>query len=401
MDVVTLAVAKKYTDDSLDGVGALKGVPCQIQSVTDITGGKRVTFLWVDNEETEHTSTMDVMDGAKGDKGDKGDTGSAGADGLGIKSMTINASNHLIVTYDDDTTQDAGLVSGVSDYDDLTDKPQIAGVTLAGNKSLADLGIAPASSLLDKADLVDGKIPANQLPSYVDQINEGYLYEGEFYEDAQHTEQYAHETDKIYIDLTSNKTYRWSGSAYVEISESLALGETSSTAYRGDRGKIAYDDSQTNKASIGTLSNLTTVNKSSLVAAINEVAAGGGGGGGTHYSTTEQVIGTWIDGKPLYQKTFSGTFGSTRDNAFYRGTATHNIASIDKVVDIKASAYSGNMSDDYRGYYPVGLVTGSDSGTGTSIGAWCNATKVQVMTNSSNYANQAFYVTIQYTKTTD
>ena len=49
------------------------------------------------------------------------------------------------------------------------------------------------------------------------------------------------ETGKIYITLDDNKTYRWGGSAYVEISASLALGETDATAYRGDRGKAAYD----------------------------------------------------------------------------------------------------------------------------------------------------------------
>ena len=48
------------------------------------------------------------------------------------------------------------------------------------------------------------------------------------------------ETGKIYVALDTNLTYRWSGSAYVEISPSLALGETSSTAYRGDRGASAY-----------------------------------------------------------------------------------------------------------------------------------------------------------------
>ena len=52
------------------------------------------------------------------------------------------------------------------------------------------------------------------------------------------------EAGKIYIAKDTNKTYRWSGSAYTEISASLALGETSSTAYRGDRGKTAYDHSQ-------------------------------------------------------------------------------------------------------------------------------------------------------------
>ena len=89
------ALSKSYTDDSLKGIGALKGASCQIQSITDITGGKRVTFLWVDNSEVEHTSTMDVMNGA---------------DGKGIKSVTINAEEHLIVTYTDDTTTDVGEI---------------------------------------------------------------------------------------------------------------------------------------------------------------------------------------------------------------------------------------------------------------------------------------------------
>ena len=70
---------------------------------------------------------------------------------------------------------------------------------------------------------------------------EGYLYNSKFYKESAHTTQITGETGKIYVDLSTNKTYRWSGSAFVEISASLALGETSSTAYRGDRGKIAYD----------------------------------------------------------------------------------------------------------------------------------------------------------------
>lgn len=77
-----------------------------------------------------------------------------------------------------------------------------------------------------------GKVPSSQLPSFVDDVLE-YASLGNF--------PLTGESGKIYIALDTNKTYRWSGSAYVEISSSLALGETSSTAYRGDRGKAAYD----------------------------------------------------------------------------------------------------------------------------------------------------------------
>lgn len=91
-----------------------------------------------------------------------------------------------------------------------------------------------------------GFVPSSQLPSFVDDVIEGYLDDnGSFFTDAGHTTEIAGESGKIYIDLLTNKTYRWSGSVFVVISETLALGETSTTAYRGDRGKIAYDHSQT------------------------------------------------------------------------------------------------------------------------------------------------------------
>ena len=90
----------------------------------------------------------------------------------------------------------------------------------------------------------NGLILSSQLPSYVDDVIEAYYYNNKMYKESAHTNQLTGESSKIYVDLSTNKTYRWSGSAYVEISASLALGENSSSAYRGDRGKIAYDHSQ-------------------------------------------------------------------------------------------------------------------------------------------------------------
>lgn len=82
-------------------------------------------------------------------------------------------------------------------------------------------------------DKLDGVIPSANLPSYVDDVVEGTL--SAFPKPG--------ESGKVYTDTQTNKVYRWSGSSYVEISASLALGETSATAYRGDRGKTAYDHS--------------------------------------------------------------------------------------------------------------------------------------------------------------
>lgn len=88
----------------------------------------------------------------------------------------------------------------------------------------SEMGAANGVATLD----ADGKVPAAQLPSYVDDVLE-YNNKAAFPAKG--------ETGKIYVAIDTNLTYRWSGSAYVEISASLALGETSSTAYAGDKGK--------------------------------------------------------------------------------------------------------------------------------------------------------------------
>jgi len=110
----------------------------------------------------------------------------------------------------------------------LTGKQDSLGFTAenSANKGAAN-GYAPLDS--------GAKVPAANLPGYVDDVEE--------YADFASLPG-AGESGKIYVTLDDNKTFRWSGSAYVVISEGVVLGETSSTAYRGDRGKTAYDHSQ-------------------------------------------------------------------------------------------------------------------------------------------------------------
>lgn len=99
-------------------------------------------------------------------------------------------------------------------------------------------------ALMTKADLVDGKVPASQLPSYVDDVLEGRYVDPSTFNDL-NGNPYTPATGVVYVDVDTNKTYRWSGMLYVVIGGGgVALGETSETAYRGDRGKVAYDHSQ-------------------------------------------------------------------------------------------------------------------------------------------------------------
>ena len=79
----------------------------------------------------------------------------------------------------------------------------------------------------------NGKVPASQLPSYVDDVEEygsllSFPKQGE--------------EGKIYVAKDTNLTYRWGGSTYVEVGQSIALGETSGTAYPGDKGKQLSED---------------------------------------------------------------------------------------------------------------------------------------------------------------
>lgn len=103
-----------------------------------------------------------------------------------------------------------------------------------------------------------GIIPSAQLPSYVDDV-----IEVDTFSNLPGTG----ESGKIYIVRNTNLTYRWSGTDYVEISKSLALGETSSTAYPGDKGKATTD--KLNRIPDKLITDTVNVNQSTTEAVLN------------------------------------------------------------------------------------------------------------------------------------
>lgn len=100
------------------------------------------------------------------------------------------------------------------------------------------LGITP----LDE----NGKVASSYLPSYVDDVLEY---------DNRTAFPTTGESGKIYIALDTNKTYRWGGTTYVELSSTVALGETASTAYAGDKGKKNREDINNLRDSFDSLAN--------------------------------------------------------------------------------------------------------------------------------------------------
>lgn len=103
-----------------------------------------------------------------------------------------------------------------------------------------------------------GIIPSAQLPSYVDDV-----IEVDTFSNLPGTG----ESGKIYIVQDTNLTYRWSGTDYVEITKSLALGETSSTAYPGDKGKATTD--KLNRIPDKLITDTVNVNQSTTEAVLN------------------------------------------------------------------------------------------------------------------------------------
>lgn len=132
----------------------------------------------------------------------------------------------------------SGNFAGLDANGNITDSGKSSSDFIESSLKGAANGIAELDS--------SGKVPTSQLPAYVDDVIDGYYYNNKFWEEDTHTTEIPGESGKIYVDLSTNKTYRWSGTTFVVIASDLALGETSSTAYRGDRGAAAYAAAVTN-----------------------------------------------------------------------------------------------------------------------------------------------------------
>jgi len=172
-----------------------------------------------------------------------------------ISTNTTNISNNDadIVNLSGDVATNAGnIATNTADIATVSGSViSLANDVSTNYQAISEKGNADGYAELDSG----GKVPIGQLPSYVDSVQE-FANVAAF--------PVTGETGIIYVALDTNLTYRWSGSIYVEISPSLALGETSGTAYRGDRGKIAYDNSIQNISDIATVSGDTITNAANI-----------------------------------------------------------------------------------------------------------------------------------------
>lgn len=331
----------------------------------------------------------------------------------GIPATDLATAVQTSLTAADNAVPNTRTINGTALSSDITltaaDVGAIATTAKGANGGVAELDSA-------------GKVPSSQLPSYVDDVLE-YSAKSSF--------PAIGETGKIYVDTTTNLTYRWSGTAYVEISPSLALGETSSTAYRGDRGKTAYDHSQVTSGNPHNVTasdvGLGNVTNNAQVKAVNSAVTNGGivtfGADGATVADSGKTIETTLtansDAKVPTSKavathvtsaisgkqdtlTFDGTYNASTNKAATVSTVTNAINALDvSAVTVGAtktltsiSQTDGKISATATDIQTAstsqkGLVQLSDSlaSTSTALAATANAVKTvndKAETNKSN-----------------
>lgn len=176
-----------------------------------------------------------------------------------------------------------------------------------------------------------GKVPANQLPSYVDDVVDAYIRTGatalgaDWLSKTSGGAALTPESDKIYVILSEgeyqNKTYRWSGTTYAVIGNDLALGETASTAYRGDRGKTAYDHSQSAHAPADAEKNVQS-----------------------DWNETDGNSDAFIKNKPAIPKAVTKTVQTLSDAASKSFTVTGYILSVILIDSVTKEQVIGDVS---------------------------------------------------------
>jgi hypothetical protein len=202
------------------GIGDLADV-----TITTATSGQILSFdgsKWVNSTRlTTAESDIDALEGRM-------DTAEGNIDSL--EGRMTSAENNIINIFDGTLVVPKALADqngNVINTTYLTQSSASATYIPLSQKGQAN-GVVPLGS--------NGKVPSIYLSGEQDDIQEFDTLE-DF--------PLVGEADILYVAKDTNKLYRWGGSAYVVISETLALGTTNTTAFPGDRG-VALETITTN-----------------------------------------------------------------------------------------------------------------------------------------------------------
>lgn len=336
----------------------------------------------------------------------------------------INLETLIKDIQDIDTSGGGG--SGTSNYEGLSNKPQIAGVTLSGNKTLSDLGIAAASSIPTQTTVSGwgftkntGTVTGVKINGSTKSPSSGVVDLG--------TVITSHQSlDGLQSKLDTQTAYTAKGSATKvpqittnELGQVVSITEVSIAGGGSGGGVTSYDDLDDKPAIAGTtltgdlslddlgiaaasavpsaeqmqklsdLPQIKTIGEGLDLDENGELSAIGGGGisNSNIYSTLEKKIGTWINGKPIYKKSYhyEGAVSSS-------GTTIDTVNNFDMLINGELTAT--NSSKEYW------VIPQSSNSEYTMRIQIKNDGTVQLRTDT-NWSNPIVNLTIYYTKTID
>lgn len=367
MDIVTLALAKKYVDESFTGSGALQGKNCTIQSITPVEGGNNVVFAWTENDGTAKTQTLFVADGPQGPRGEAGPAGADGPAGVtgpqgpqgvqGIQGPTGDVGPQG--PQGDPGPQGLQGVQGPQGIQGPKGDPgenAVAAITPRGDY---DAAADPTYTKNDYITHTDGNsyvckmdTPANEAPT--DGSNE----------------------DPYWQLLALRGAQGPQGPQGIQ-GEQGPIGPAGVDGAQGPIGPTGPNGLQGPQGEPGPTGPQGDPGKDAYI--VQDAVI---------YSEDEQVVGVWTDGKPLYRKSYVSLVPN--------GTKSFTIAdvsdlSIDKEVNLFGSfSVQGGTYDSFR---PISY---SDL-----VGIAVNSNLLTYSTSNAMSGAVQLIVHLEYTKTTD
>lgn len=210
-----------------------------------------------------------------------------------------------------DLTNDSGFITTETD----PTVPSWAKQSSKPSYTANEVGAVPTSSVGAASGVVplnaSSKIDSTYLPSYVDDVIEGYYYNNKFYKESTHTTEITGEAGKIYIDLSTDKTYRWGGSAYAEISQGSVVSVSRDLTSGTKVGTITVN---------GTGTDLYAPTPPSAGTTATAVGTSTSGGSATTWSKSDHVHS--ISSSTITSALGFTPYNSTNPNGYTTNTGT-------------------------------------------------------------------------------
>lgn len=277
---------------------------------------------------------------------------------------------------------------GTEDYADLDNKPQVNGVTLSGNKTSADLKL-------------QSEMQVTSLPTAgIDYLGKVYQYVGATGSGLTHNYYY-----ECVSDGQSTPTYSWqatnvqedSAGHVIEDSEGTALTQRETLQF-GEGFKAEDDD--TNEKTVISPDVMQSGDMDDVVTPLPSVQSK------YHkYSTEEQIVGEWIDGSKIYEKTIPFDVSTYTESTNRRVFTLCTQENVSKRINYVINELIVTLQDTTTNGAIIGSSMSSDGSTQFNTASQISNSTFSVFfqfnrQKASDIVAVQGYVTLQYTKTT-